>query len=294
MAVHKNDEIRNLVTEVVLPSEGTGEEPEATDDEAAVTPEAQGDESAESTDEVAAETSEAPEGTDEDANTEYYGVDLSGLSAEERASIIAGFQERDKFIQQLLRNKPEGEAEAEATPPDPGDEEVSDDDLLKALGLDDPDDPYVEHSAKVALPLAKLVLDLQDRVQDLSNRAELDATERYWNQSLDGLEAQYGKLPASHEEVMKQAASAGVGDPTDAYWRIMGPAKQQVMAEVDKRRATFEKTLKQGAKGTVRPASQTDASEKIIDAKDAKDAVRMAFAQLSKERGLDLPEFGDE
>lgn len=286
----KNDAIRNILEDALLPTDGTGEEPEAPAEEAVVTPDAQGEESEETpADEVGADESEAGDGTDEDVPSEYYGVDLSALSAEERAAIVAGFQERDKFIQQLLRNKADEPAEAPKAE-DPGDAEASDADILQALGLDDPDDAYAEHTAKVALPLAKLVLSLQEEVSQVKARTELDATERYWQSSLDQLEAKHGGLPVSHAEVMKMAAEAGVGEPVDAYWRIMGPARQEVMAEVQKRRAVMERSLKQSAKGTVRPSTGADTTEAIIDAKDVKDATRQALSMLFRERGISVEE----
>jgi hypothetical protein len=257
-------------------------------DELDVTADAQAEESEGATPVEGEEvTPEASDGTEDDAPSEYYGVDLSGLSSEERATIVAGFQERDKFIQQLLRNKVE---EPEPEPAPSTDDELTDADLLKALGLDDPDDAYAESTAKVALPLAKMVLSLQEEVTGLKQRTDVAATEQYWNQGLAALEDQFGKLPVSHDEVLKLSAEAGVSEPVDAYWRIMGPARQQVMAEVQKRREALVKPIKDGTKGSQRPSATADTSAAIIEAKDVKDAMRQALASLQKERGISLVE----
>lgn len=289
----KNDAIRNIIADVLNPTDdGTGEEPEAPAVEEPVTPEAQGDEGAEE-EAVEAEESEAGDGTD--IPTDYYGVDLSGLSAEERAAIVAGFQERDKFIQQLLRNKSTEEPKADEPASggsDAADDNapLTDDDIKKALGLDDPDDPFAETTAKVAIPLAKLVLDLQEQVVSIAARTEMDATERYWDSSLSALEGQFGKLPLSHDEVMKEAAAAKVAEPVDAYWRIMGPMRQQVMAEVQRRREAVVEPLKKGAKAAVRPKGDAGTAEAIIEAKDVKDATKQALSSLFKERGIRFDE----
>ena len=52
--------------------------------------------------------------------------------------------------------------------------------------------------------------------------------------------------------------------------------------------------LKQGQEGQQRPSGQADTAPKIIDAADSKAAVKMAFAQLVKEQGLKLPEYGED
>jgi hypothetical protein len=278
------------------PDEGTADEAEATETDEVDTPDAQGDE--EAADDEGSEGTEEPEtadnesdGTGEDVPDEYFGVDLSGLSAEERASIIAGFQERDKFIQQLLRNQAEPEAKADEGTSD--DEPATDDDLLKALGLDDPDDPYAENTAKVALPLAKMVLQLQETVEGLQQQTTVQATERYWTDSLNELESKFGALPVSRDELFKLAADAGVAEPVDAYWRVMGPARQQVLAEVQKRRDAETARLKKGTKGTVRPKDTASATEAPIKAKDVKDAMKQFRARFERERGT-LPPGDDD
>lgn len=267
-------------------TEGTADQAEATDEEV-TTPGSEG------TDEK--DTSDEGEGTADEAEapTEYFGVDLSDLSAEQRAEVIAGYQERDKFIQQLLRDKSDsgndaGDDTSEASAPDDeSDAVMSDEDILTALGIDK-DDPYSEQTAKVALPLAKLVIDLNNKVDSISSRAELDSTERYWTTSLAALESQYGKLPSgiTHEAVMREAAKQSIAEPMDAYWRIAGPGRQAVMEEVTKRRAALAETLKKGTSTQKRPSAQVEATESVIDAKDVKEAMQIAISQFNKERGI--------
>lgn len=281
--------VRSVLEQSLREAEGTAEEAETTDvtEDGTAVPPAEASTEGSADEESASQSEPAASGeADDDTPTEYYGVDLSGLPAAQRAEIIAHYQGQDKFIQQLLRNQAEAKAEEGEKTPDPGDEEVSDTDLLKALGLDDPDDPYAENTAKVALPLAKMVLGLQQEVQDLTTRTTVSETERYWETSLNALEAQFGKLPVSRDEVFAEAAKAGVAEPVDAYWRIMGPARQQVHAEVQKRRAELETSLKQGAKGARRPAADADTADVPIVATDVKDAMKQALAAIGKERGI--------
>lgn len=267
------------------------------DQSAEVTPDETTDAPAEDSTEDSTDTTEgtgdAATGDEPEAPETYFGVDLTGLSKEDAAAIVAGFTERDKYIQQLLRNKPEDaadDAKDDTKPPAPADEEeVTDAAILQALGLDDVEDnPYAEKAAKAAVPLAKLVLSLQEEVTTLRERGELDALERHWTTTLTGLESKFGKLPATHEEVMQQAAAAEVGDPTDAFWRIMGPARQEVMSKVNERQAALAKSLKDGAKGSVRPKDETAGSEKPIEGQDVKTATKTALAALFKERGIAL------
>jgi hypothetical protein len=232
--------------------------------------------------------------------TEYFGVPLDGLPPEARAEIISGYQERDQFIQKLLRDKAVP-APAEATPPadpapapaDAGPEDLSDKEILETLGLD-PEFETPETKAIVAL--ARMNVTLHEQVTAVSTKSQLNETERYWETSLSALEQQYGTLPPgiSHDDVLREAANANIAEPMDAYWRIMGPGRSAVLAEVTKRRAAMEEALKKGTQSQRRPSSEADTSEKIIDAKDSKSAVKMAFAQLVKEQGLTLPEYGDD
>jgi hypothetical protein len=265
-------------------TEATAEEAERTE------PEAEGTQQEETQASEAREEQSAEETTaDNEVPTEYFGVDLSDLPPDARKEVIAGYQERDKFIQQLLRDKadsPDGaEPTAEAATPSESEGEVSDADILQALGIDPENDPFAEHTAKAALPLAKMVLSLNEQVAQLTQQNEVSATERYWETSLTALEGQYGKLPVGRDEVLKLAADAGIAEPMDAYWRIMGPGRQEVFSEVQKRRAELEQTLKRSAQGTTRPSNQADASDKVIEAKDVNEAMRIALDQLAKERG---------
>lgn len=229
---------------------------------------------------------------EDDVPKTYFGEDLSAFPAEVRRSVIDAYQERDKFIQQLLREKAAAESGETSKPDEPTTEEpeLTDKDLLDALGINPEDDPYAEQTAKVALPLAKLVLQLQDQVTNLSTRTELDSTRQYWTTSLAALETQYGAFPAemTHEDVMKEAASRGIAEPMDAYWAVVGPARQSVIAEVNKRRAQLDADRKKDTQGTTRPKGQADTSDKPIEAENTKEAVKAAFAQIVKERGYRL------
>ena len=228
----------------------------------------------------------------------YFEVDMEDLPPEARAKVIEAVKGRDDFIQKLLRDKA-APVEAGATPPaDPpapaGDpEDLSDKEILETLGLD-PEFETPETKAIVAL--ARMNVALHEQVNTVSEKSQLNETERYWETSLTALENQYGTLPpgVTHDDVLREAANAKIAEPMDAYWRIMGPGRAAVLAEVTKRRAEMAESLKKGTQSQKRPSGEADTSEKIIDAKDSKSAVKMAFAQLVKEQGLALPEYGED
>lgn len=247
-------------------------------------------------DTTVAHEEQSAEGTtaDDEVPVEYFGVDLSDLPPDARRAVIDGYTERDKFIQQLLRDKSQEDSTSEATPDEAlvaaeGDGEVSDADILQALGIDPENDPFGEHVAKAALPLAKMVLSLNEQVEAMAQRNQVSETERYWTTSLDALQKQYGALPPdiTFDDIIAGAAKAGIAEPMDAYWRIMGPGRQAVFAEVEKRRAELTKSLKQGAKSVTRPSDTADSSSKlIIDEKDVGKATKVAMEALFKERGI--------
>lgn len=228
------------------------------------------------------------EGTD-DVPTVYMGQDLSDLPAEARQGIIDGFKERDNLINKLLREKaeaatsqpePEQETQPEPTP------QLTDAELLAQLKLDPENDPFDEHTAKVALPLAKAVMEMRQQLSELQNNSVLQETDSYWRSSLKTLEESFGELPVAHEEVMQFAAANDVGDPQDAYWRIMGPARQQLAEAAAARRAEAVREAKKAAT-TQRPKTAPKTTPARIEGAEVSDVLGEAAKAAAEELGLD-------
>lgn len=297
--------VRNAVSDVLGTEEGqadikafldsiedTGDEPEVTADEDATpgsSEGAQADVAADATtDESETQPEASGEGTD-DVPTSYFGVDLSDLPAEKRAEIIAHFKEQDTLINKLQREKPEGQGQADAvdqpddssTAPEP----VTDEALLQAFGLD-PEDPFDERAAKVSLPLARQLLELKARFDAMAETQVLADTERYWMTSLDRLETEYGELPISRDAVLEFAAENSLGDPQDAYWRLMGPARQQLVQAAASQRAAQVAAAKEAA-STTRPRTAPKTTSPKLESTNVKDAVAEAAKRVADELGLD-------
>lgn len=224
-------------------------------------------------------------GTDSDAPAEYFGVDLSELPAEKRREIIAGFRERDDYISKLLREKAEPSTEAPAAPPVEA-EELTDDALLQALGLDPENDMFDQHTAKVALPLARQLLETKAAVDQLMQTQSISQAERFWNSSLDSLEKQFGELPIDRVAVLEFAAENQIADPQDAYWRIMGPVRQQLMNAVQTHKQSEMRDAKKGA-ASVRPRTTGNTTPARLEATSVRNAVYEAAKIAAEERGLD-------
>lgn len=258
-------------------------------DESVATPDAQGaedetpdDDSSETPAET--ESAAADEGTADEPPLEYFGQDLSGLPAEERASIIAQFQERDRHIQQLLREKAEaakeGDKPADVPAADEGD--VTDADILAALGMDaDREDS----EAKAIVAMARMNLTLQNEVKAMASKDEVRETERIWETTLDSLEKQYGALPVDRMEVFKTAVENGIADPMSAYWRVMGPARQGVMEEVRKRREAATKALAK-TQPAVKPKAKPPVKDPEITGTDVRQSTTDVLKALVAERGM--------
>lgn len=224
-------------------------------------------------------------GTDE-APTEYFGVDLSELPAEKRREIITGFRERDDYISKLLREKAEPETDVPTMAAPQQVEELTDEALLTALGLDPENDMFDQHTAKVALPLARQLLETKAAVDQLVQTQSISQAERYWNSSLDSLEKQFGELPIDRMAVLEFAAENSIADPQDAYWRIMGPVRQQLMNAVQTHKQTELRDAKKGA-ASVRPRTTGKTAPSALEATSVRNAVYEAARIAAEERGLD-------
>ena len=186
----------------------------------------------------------------------YMGLNLSDIDPDQRAEIIRFVEEQNKFITRLQQNQPTEPAPNEPkvvddAPPagDPGEFQMpADAEIIAAMGLS-PDDPEFESQVKVALPLAKVMLQQNDTLERLMGTLEADKSQTAWNTTMDGLEKEFGALGIDRGRVRAYAQENGIEDPTAAYWTIAGPVRQQVAAKAQEARNAAMALLRQGAPG---------------------------------------------
>jgi hypothetical protein len=282
----ESQDIREAIAEAVSGSEYAKSLQEQMDDIGTPSdaPAAEGEQFAKDdgpNDEGAPETS-VEAGTGEEPPTEYWGTSLEGLSAEQRAEVIAALEQRDSVIQQLqqkLAKEPEFPAPVDETP-----EEITDEDILRALGVNMDDPMEVEYATKFTLPLARQQVQLEETVEKLSTTAQAQEAASFWNVEIDKLEAEHGKLPGDRTQVLNFAVSEGITHPEILYWRVAAPGRKAVDAEVAKiRRSTAQKV----ATGQLRP-SNTGTGSKVIDTSKMtlKETIKAAALQAQEETGV--------
>jgi hypothetical protein len=230
------------------------------------------------------ESEEAPEGDEaqEPVPTEYWGVSLDGIPEDKARDILAKFQQQDSYIHQLqerLSQAPEPVVDDSAAE---ADEEITDEALLTAMGLD-PESYEAQQMAPVVLPLARTVLDLEDKVDTLVTRDTTREVETQWNAQLNELEDTYGKLPFDRVQVLRYAVEEGIASPFETYFRIAAPGRKEVESVVaDARRVAAKKA----ASGGVKPRSSGDVTTEISKDMSLRDAVKTAMKETEKETGL--------
>lgn len=234
---------------------------------------------------------EEPEGEPEgepqaETPEEYWGIRLEGVSAEKRAEIIAGLEQRDSTIHKLqeqmtaLRTK---EAEAEA-PVAEEPEEIDDATLLQAAGYD-PEDYEVQQNAKFLVPQLRRQLELEEQVESLAQARQVETVEQQWNASLDQLETEFGKIPFEREDVLRYAIDQQIASPYEAYFRIAAPARKEVSDALGALRRDVQKQV---VTGGVKPQNRGGGGPSpALDPKmSLKDAVKAAAKDAQKETGL--------
>jgi hypothetical protein len=261
--------------------DGTGNDPEAQPDPEAVAPE---------TEPEAPETPAAPvaPASDDEVPTEYFGVDLSGLPAEARQTIIDAYKAQDRYIQSLQQNKGTEPAQAPqpVAAPEPEAAEPSDDDIMAALGVS-PDDEMYEVKKELMLPMAKQTLQMQAAMEEMVEAQQVQKFEAHWNATLDQLEQDHGKLPVSREELLSIAVANNIFDPADAYARVYLSGRSSMNAEVEKFKAqalAAAEEKKQRPPSTVPPRSEEVIPAVKPDLLDPKASMREAAKKL----GIDL------
>jgi hypothetical protein len=222
--------------------------------------------------------------TDEDLPDVYWGTSLKGLSAEQKRGVIKALEQRDSKIQQLQTKLAAGPPEPKAGDQDEPDVEITDDDILRAVGIDPEGDPFeVEQARKHTLPLAKQIIQLEETVGKIADTESLRETATAWNSELDRLEHEYGKLPGDRVQVLQYAANEGIANPEVLYLRLTAPTRQAVEAEIAKVRQT---EAKKAAQGGVRPRS-TATGAKSVDTEglSLRDTVMAAAKAAQEETG---------
>lgn len=280
--------MKAAMQEVEDAAEGTGE-PEAPDDDQTSTPEASDGGQPEGTTDDGEAPAEDQKVTAEDAPTEYFGLDLSSLEPEQRAEIVEALRKRDDHIGKLLRDRAEDEPSDEATEEEPPLEQMSDEDILRSLGLD-PENPFDENAAKFAIPLVRELQQQRGALASLIEAQELAEIDRTWRQGLSAMEREFGELPkeVTHERVMEWAADNEVLNPMDAYWRIVGPGKAAAEAGLTEARAKAEAlTQRKRDASTTRPSSAEADAEAPPESKTGKGATREVASKLLASLGLD-------
>jgi hypothetical protein len=232
------------------------------------------------TPEDAVESSETAE-AQSDIPDEYFGVPLKGIPEEQARVIYESLQKQDTYIHQLqarLNAEPEPAPAADAA--EAG--EVTDDALLLALGFD-PEDWETQQLAPRILPLARTVLELEDKVDSIVQAETVRTVETQWNTQLNELEGTYGKLPFNREQVLRYAIEEKLTSPFEAYFRIAAPARKEVEGAVAAARNTV---AKQAVQGGVKPRSSANTGTNITPTMSLRDAVKTAMAETEKETGL--------
>lgn len=283
-ALH-SDEVTTILAGTT--EEGTAapavETPEVVTSATVVDTPAEGDEDVAPNDEVA-ETEAATEEVEEqsDVPLSYFGMDLSEYTPEQRTEIIGRLSEQNQLISKLQRERVVEETTVEE-PEAPV--ALSDEDIIAGLGLDE-DDPFYEHDTKVALPLARKLLELQAQVEGVVSDRDIQETDRYWTGTLDALEKANGELPIDRLAVLEFAAENGLADPQDAYWRIAGPARAQLDKELTRRRAEVRDEAKRKVATPVRSAGAGSADDAPVEGEDVGTATRNAATDIAKRLGL--------
>ena len=217
-----------------------------------------------------------------DLPDEYWGVPLDGIPDEARRAILAHFEQQDSTIRKLqerLTKEPDAPVAAPAAPA----EDVTDEALLLALGFD-PEEWETQQLAPRILPLARTVLDLEEKVDQIARIETTRQVESAWNTQLNELEEVHGKLPFDRVQVLRYAIEENIASPFEAYFKLSAPIKKEVESVVSKARRDAARKAEAGG---VRPRTSSGDGP-VIDPKTTslRDATRIAMAEAEKDTGL--------
>ena len=223
----------------------------------------------------------------EDVPTEYFGVDLSDLPPDKRASVIAALKERDAEIQRVQRTA----AQRQEADEDEGEWEMpSDEELMQHLGYD-PDDPLYEVKAETALPIAKQMLQMQAALGEILQEREVDRFEGYWTSSIDQLESDHG-VEVDRDALLDYAIEHQIPDPVDAFSRYVLAGRKAVSNEAAKARAEAQRKVRERKKAasTSRPRGTNGDTKpkKPPVGLSPEEAARLAAKELGMDWGTAL------
>lgn len=306
-AVNESDDIKSLMgawneTAYRGGDDGTGDEPEAaTPDDAP--PEPPGEDGPDAVTEGGdSAPAEAPQGTAEDAPESYFGVDLSDIPVEKRADIIRELSERDDRIRSVMQQN--AELKAGATQPAPQQQEApapapepaaptapTDEELLASVGLTQ-DNPLYEVMADTLLPIAKQRYEDHLMVERIVAEREAEQALAYWDQQLDGLETQFGRVPdelGGRDAIITWALENDVFDPAAAYHSVTAGIRQSLNDAAAQARQEALQELKRSQAGAVRPRGQDTEPRQRLEHEpggDLKAAMERAAALAEQKTGL--------
>lgn len=279
-------DLESAIAEAVAGSEVTQESDEDLDEAFAAEFGEDADETAEppSTAEppqASESASETPEGTDEELPDSYWGVDLTGIPVEQKRELLAHLQQQDGTIRKLQAklSEPLEVAPAEEAEPD----EVTDAQLLEAVGIDPEDFNIPDAFKAAAVKMARNQLALEDQVARLNSVEAGRTMETQWNRELDKLEATYGDLPGTREEVLRYALKEDVLTPADLYFQLTAPVKREVESLAAKARREAGKREQSAG---VKPRSSSAEPAPVQPGMSLRDAVKSAAQAAQKETGM--------
>lgn len=228
----------------------------------------------------------APDGgTEDEPPDSYWGTSLEGYSPEQRREIIAALEQRDSVIHKLQQQLAQEPPAPEAAPAAVDEPELTDDDILRVLGVDpETSEAYeVEMAKKIGLPLAKQVIALEETVEKISNTEQAREISGFWNSTLDKLEAEYGPLPGDRVQVLQHAVREQITDPEVLYFRLTAGPRKAIDAELAKARQNVAKKVAQGG---LRPQARQGGDRVISKDKSLRDTVREAAMAAQEESGF--------
>ena len=207
------------------------------------------------------ETEEDESEEDDSVPTEWFGVDLSGFPSEKRAEIIEAFKEQDRYAQSLSQKLKEKEGE----PPQEEEEpeavaELDDDQLMEALGVPK-DDPMYDVKKEIMAPMARVMAQQQQVVQQLQEREAEEQFIQWWETGLDEMEAQFGPLSIDREDLAQIALKEGLRSPQEAYARVALSGRKTVEDLVKKAKEGVQEKARKKKPSTQRPRSDSAASK---------------------------------
>lgn len=229
-----------------------------------------------------AEASEEAATSEEDDSvpTEWFGVDLSGLPSEQRAEIIAHYKEQDKYAQSLAQKlAAKGEEEPEEKPePQAEPEPLDDDQLMKALGIDE-DDPMYEVKKEIMAPLGRIIAQQQEVLAEVQAEREEQAFISWWESGLNEMEEQFGPLSIDRDDLAKIALKEGLRSPQEAYARVALSGRKTVEELVAKAKEGVKEKAKAKPPSTQRPKSEAAVKKepaKLLSPTEAAEAAAKA------------------